>query len=29
MSVSAKDYTLVMLFVRYVSDKYAGDPSAP
>ncbi len=24
-----KDYVLVMLFVKYVSDKYAGVPFAP
>jgi type I restriction enzyme M protein len=24
-----KDYVLVMLFVKYVSDKYAGQPYAP
>ncbi len=24
-----KDYVLVMLFVKYVSDKYAGEPYAP
>ena len=24
-----KDYVLVMLFVKYVSDKYAGTPFAP
>lgn len=24
-----KDYVLVMLFVKYVSDKYAGIPYAP
>lgn len=23
-----KDYVLVLLFVKYVSDKYAGDPNA-
>ena len=23
-----KDYVLVLLFFKYVSDKYAGDPSA-
>ena len=23
-----KDYVLVLLFVKYVSDKYAGDPDA-
>jgi type I restriction-modification system DNA methylase subunit len=22
-----KDYVLVLLFVKYVSDKYAGDPT--
>ncbi len=22
-----KDYVLVLLFVKYVSDKYAGDPN--
>ena len=24
-----KDYVLVMLFVKYISDKYAGQPYAP
>jgi type I restriction enzyme M protein len=24
-----KDYVLVMLFVKYISDKYAGVPYAP
>ena len=24
-----KDYVLVMLFIKYVSDKYAGQPFAP
>ncbi len=24
-----KDYVLVLLFVKYVSDKYAGQPYAP
>jgi type I restriction enzyme M protein len=24
-----KDYVLVMLFIKYVSDKYAGQPYAP
>src|SRR5881409_1450240 len=24
-----KDYVLVLLFIRYVSDKYAGKPFAP
>jgi type I restriction enzyme M protein len=24
-----KDYVLVLLFMKYVSDKYAGDPNAP
>ena len=24
-----KDYVLVLLFIKYVSDKYAGQPSAP
>jgi type I restriction enzyme M protein len=24
-----KDYVLVLLFVKYVSDKYADDPAAP
>lgn len=24
-----KDYVLVLLFVKYVSDRYAGDPNAP
>jgi hypothetical protein len=24
-----KDYVLVLLFVKYVSDKYAGQPFAP
>lgn len=23
-----KDYALVLLFINYVSDKYAGDPNA-
>jgi type I restriction enzyme M protein len=23
-----KDYVLILLFVKYVSDKYAGDPNA-
>ncbi len=25
----SKDYVLVMLFVKYISDKYAGKPFAP
>jgi type I restriction enzyme M protein len=24
-----KDYILVLLFIKYVSDKYAGQPYAP
>jgi len=24
-----KDYVLVMLFIKYVSDKYAGQPYSP
>jgi len=24
-----KDYVLVLLFIKYISDKYAGVPSAP
>ena len=24
-----KDYVLVLLFIKYVSDKYAGQPYAP
>jgi type I restriction enzyme M protein len=24
-----KDYVLVLLFIKYVSDKYAGQPFAP
>ena len=24
-----KDYVLVLLFIKYVSDKYAGQPNAP
>ena len=24
-----KDYVLVLLFVKYVSDRYAGEPYAP
>jgi type I restriction enzyme M protein len=24
-----KDYVLVLLFVKYISDKYAGQPYAP
>jgi len=24
-----KDYVLVMLFIKYVSDKYAGQPTPP
>src|SRR2546427_12368103 len=27
--VNTKDYVLVLLFIKYVSDKYAGVPSAP
>jgi hypothetical protein len=27
-AVRYKDYLLVLLFVKYVSDKYAGDPDA-
>jgi type I restriction enzyme M protein len=24
-----KDYVLVLLFIKYISDKYAGQPYAP
>ena len=29
VSLSEKDYVLVLLFLEYVSDKYAGVPFAP
>ena len=29
MPANTKDYVLVLLFIKYVSDKYAGQPYAP
>jgi hypothetical protein len=29
MPASTRNYVLVLLFIKYISDKYAGQPYAP